>query len=751
VFKANYIDAPVATTIEIRASASWHDQAFDAKYAVVQGIINNNVGTIHSFVNGQVQNARGKAFWGHEYVSYNWSARFSSNSGQMLCAITVMPENAPTSNTSIASDLNLDGYIFFLFEGEIGTAKPDISYEFLLNGQQIGSYYGDPDLNSGILFLFGQTAARCQSLVDETKTHPELPGNPNAATKPGIFRPVLPARSQVAAFTNNGGVDVAAFDDLPGYFMYDYIHPLNVGGQNINLGAGKYDNPTIINTFVVANPSEVLNEYKLNKFRVKLNPATTFSNTWGANYRMYAEFFSRQEVRTVTQGWKLSGDSVSVNDKPLYFQMSAGAFPTLALDIDLTPNKIDHAKATQLNYSQAYDNESTFDDLTNVADYETPRLTQWKDGGTGYWRAGDYASQQPQPPNSPWGYALTSVEQAAQSWFNIIYLMLMTLGQSVQYDGDPPGGGSYTGYGLDTYMRVFKARTDLEKATGVKYMSPLLPVIPGTYKFPELNHIICTASATQAGLSDIDGPWTPWGNSNYGFDGPYGPTGQYYIYYKNTYPWAQIAGYYDDAVSGLDDMTAILPTVQDKYSTANIYDADGEAQSFANQAYTSAQRADEIMQALYNGGSYQITAWQEIQTYANPHAGVTASDELVGSRTADDYVWGVKTGIAAAINSSKLDYPYTGPTGMLPLVTLPGSGTDEAVWPEAVPNFAHLAQATQYVGDIDKPDQGMYSALGVALTPLYLYEEVVTAAKFIEFEVTMLNSLIDAMNTYTTP
>ena len=101
MFNANYIDAPIATTVRIQASASWYDQALDAKYAIVQGIVNNNLGTIHSFINGQVQNARGKAFWGHEYVSYNWSARFSSNSGQMLCVITVMPENALPSGSTI--------------------------------------------------------------------------------------------------------------------------------------------------------------------------------------------------------------------------------------------------------------------------------------------------------------------------------------------------------------------------------------------------------------------------------------------------------------------------------------------------------------------------------------------------------------------------------------------------------------------------------------------------------------------------
>ena len=408
----NVINAPIKVIREIEVPSGWSDTTQDLVKAA-NGIEESHVSDIESFVstnrslkdNGIVNVSRRQLDLGDMLL------RYDHQFGVETISMIARPTNSSSGRG--ATDLNYDGYIAWVNTSQYDTAfSGKIVYTFQLNGVTFYTYNSILLPNTALLFAFGQTGLRCQSLIDASKTDPDLPGNPNAKTPPGLFGSVLPSRKNVSAFTNSFGGAVDSYPDLPGYFVYDMGHPLNnAGNKNVNHAPNKVPDPKIVKLLQVpggdtVNPSP-LKLLGKNFFRVLVQPSAPFENSWSWSYAIYVEFYSRYELRKASSSWRVRGGqsaSITVNDKPLYWAMQTGAYPIQALDFDLTPANIDTAQPTQFNPSTAY----------QVGQAGPPTL--WTRGNKGLWRPGDQLPVQPQPPNGIWDLALLSAQQTFIGW-----------------------------------------------------------------------------------------------------------------------------------------------------------------------------------------------------------------------------------------------------------------------------------------------------------------------------------------------
>lgn len=106
IFKPNYIDGVISITVQVLASSKWFAQVGSDANFIAQNILGQNSGLIHSFINGQVQDARDREFWAHTYQSPAFDIQFSKVSRQSRVAIIVRPENAsPSGGVIYAGDI----------------------------------------------------------------------------------------------------------------------------------------------------------------------------------------------------------------------------------------------------------------------------------------------------------------------------------------------------------------------------------------------------------------------------------------------------------------------------------------------------------------------------------------------------------------------------------------------------------------------------------------------------------------------
>jgi hypothetical protein len=288
------------------------------------------------------------------------------NGGMETIRITVYPEYAPVAALPTLLDMNYDGYFALIFNQ--GTS-PATQANFLLNGVTIVSDYAvsSEDQFKMVLFAFGPTALRCQSLND--KTNQVLAGAASMQCNPPLGN-----TKAVAPNIVNGGFGppnpIPPHKNILTYFwaadFADQLNPLN----NVALGPDgvpAYNNTvaSFWQTYAVVAPpfpaapvldkiyywkdasKSPLNLLGKNQFSMAGNTPTfpAISQSMGI-----AEFFDRNKVRSATSSWKYpAGPNVSVNDTPVFWDAYA-AFSdiylgNLYLDFDLTPSNTAHADA----------------------------------------------------------------------------------------------------------------------------------------------------------------------------------------------------------------------------------------------------------------------------------------------------------------------------------------------------------------------------------------------------------------------
>lgn len=398
----NQIQQPIQTRQTIDASKNWFDTTQDAA-SVANGIVDYHGASISNFVATQRRDYGAGIVRVHsKFLNLpGLTLQYENQFGQERLTMTAYPENVVLGGPSV--ETNYDGYIAFVSNGNnIGFTSPGydegVTYEFSINQKVFHTYFQPKLVTEIIVFRFGKTALRCQSLADK----PDGPGNPNAVTL-GLVAAIEASRAKTKAFSTTGATgsaQIPAHHDLPIYSIYNWDDPLQNGGHESQL-----PKPTVTKVFDFIGQDNPIDSKGMNKLRIKMTPNMKFiPGAWVWYFNMIAEFYSRAEFRNVSVSWtKASKDgsaNITVNDAPLYWQMISPNQPHLGMDIDLSPTKIDRTRQTDVT------------GFTGTGD----------GGGKGYWRIGDNPCQQELAPQFPWGVALLAASLTRSTW-NLTFLL----------------------------------------------------------------------------------------------------------------------------------------------------------------------------------------------------------------------------------------------------------------------------------------------------------------------------------------
>ena len=333
-------------------------------------------------------------------------------------------------------------------------------------------------------------------------------------------------------------------------------------------------NPTILDLVRLKN----IPSYKpqgLNSLRVYVTPSIPFTSKWNHSFSIYAEFYSRHELRLAQQSWKLISRAlnITVNDQPMYWRMSTAAYPVQAMDFDLTPVKVDTTMPTPSNPSLAFN--APFN-----------KLTLWKNmPGHGYWRIGDNPTQQPAPPGGLWAIAITAAQLALRAWNDVLYVIWL-MGKVIHLTGDSAASNRVLPYPpfdvIDTMRQssmvnfqvsTIQAVTDFDKALGNKYVSYASLAI-------QINKVFPTGTLITSS--------------------PLGP--------PDTYPYAQIAGYATTAYTAANAILTALIAGTAQSLVADTYQDHADAMALITQAQSTAKDANNIATLLRAGGAYTTSS-----------------------------------------------------------------------------------------------------------------------------------------------
>lgn len=402
------------------------------------------------------------------------------------------------------AETNLDGYIAFMVldGGDDRSAGFDIS----LNGTNIWS--GTiPGSNQCIALTFGKTALRCWSLADDKLDDPyKGPDNPHIADDEMVF-PLIPPRPKIKAFTNavKPPATSSTIDehyDLPGYWPYNADCALLYAGRNTAPVGGGETDPNLIPdsgppqpkvTEVVCDPT-VLDSTGKNTIHVVRQGEIIPETATGWTIYIVAEFYARDMFDALKQSWRLgSSVGISANDRPLYWAIETGDYPTSALEIDLSPNvvKLPQQPTDETNPSQAL-NLSTF------------VLTQWAScTSRGLWRPGDSVPLIPSPPQNPWPYAIAACDEALIAWtiaaweYNTYYEVSNSAGQPALANFETAGGNEYNPYPslVDQFgpvVNVAWPKTPGQYNDTWMDIPPLPPGFTTTFPWDEINATVAS-------------------------------------------------------------------------------------------------------------------------------------------------------------------------------------------------------------------------------------------------------------------
>lgn len=312
--------ASVETTVSIPDDSTTDDRA--TWMQVAQQIVGVNFSQVQRFVNNMRQQVslNGQSFASRRTQVPGIDVRWSINNGYERIQLNVYPTQPPGGLNQDLYDLNQDGYVVFILYDpkfpNILNNKPGFpkSYDIYMNGYLLKAQFMITQVCQAFVAMFGQTALRCESLVDKQHLNPlELQSNG------GLVHKVLPPRAQVEGH-----------DDLPAYQLFDFTRQMNpiyddlilnlVGGTDpvkVNVTDGiQFFDPT-------KSPLNTKKGNSVNHFGLAITPGQTQASEDSIGYLLFAEFFSRKKgLRGVKQSWnkiaKPNG-TVLVNDKPLYW------------------------------------------------------------------------------------------------------------------------------------------------------------------------------------------------------------------------------------------------------------------------------------------------------------------------------------------------------------------------------------------------------------------------------------------------
>lgn len=588
--------------MRVEASQKWFQANGDMVNEVADRIVQRIEGEISQFWLAQQQNYQASELPvmtthlrlnGQVFLEYQ-----AVHSAQQL-TITVYPENESNPQSQSSVDLNLDGYFAWMMNYPAGFEQyqpSSIIYNFQLNGQTFYTYSG-PFLNfHAIIFTFGKTALKCQSLVDKTKADQNAPGNPNQP----LVSSVLPPRPTVQSFVNNTGTTITEHPDLPGYFVYYYDQTLNIEGSNFT-----EPNPTLIST--IACDPKLLNNKGLNQFRVLVTPNQPFTGSsinnlyWAYGYVMYAEFYSRSDLRTAEKSWRMSSGAqdITVNDKPLYWQMYSGAYPVQALDVDFSV-KVDYSKPTPSN------NQHAFTPTIYADAFDPAGLTLWANTPcTGLWRPGDAPATQPMPPNGLWAVAYSAASETLAIWNNVLYALWLLNAITLPSDPRAPtfdkwatwqNQYAYTGTPwFNIQVSTQSASTPFEKSIGATHISFIGLALNAGAVFP----MGSATNVNKNGMVYLPQDFTPGTTTTVTgtvtmiveVDGP-------------IYPYTQLCGYVANAYAQAAAAAAAYSTAKANLTTQNTFADQPAAMSMIETLNQSAQQATAIIAVLRTGGTW---------------------------------------------------------------------------------------------------------------------------------------------------
>lgn len=277
---------------------------------------------------------------------------------QEMLTLTAFPDVSNPNPEVITVDLNYDGYIAWghyqdAQDTAFKTSKWVGPFDIFLNGYAIRRGYAINQPLSGFVILFGPTALAAQSLQDKPKLNFALKG----LSKGDTPRPVLPPPGwgDYPAMTARDGEHVDKITKELGYWIFDWtnVHnPAQYTGSQVgnhpwnftslrDIGAGVFTLTEGIQ-FEDASKSP-LEPKKPNYFGVQLSPDAIGNSEIELDEMVIAEFYDRNQMRTVSQSWKFNGN-ISVNDSPMIWggMTHYNAFASgVGLEFDLTPGKSD--------------------------------------------------------------------------------------------------------------------------------------------------------------------------------------------------------------------------------------------------------------------------------------------------------------------------------------------------------------------------------------------------------------------------
>jgi hypothetical protein len=408
------VQRPVSVQTSVQLPVDATQTSRSALIQLAQHIVSRSAPQLQHWLNGLRQqiSMSGNTYSSRQLRMPGMAVQWSFNSGQERLIIKVNP-SLPEAASAGGYELNFDGYIAFVSNNiNVGYAGPDqgVTYDFSINGKTFYTYFQPRLVNECIVFRFGSTALRCQSLAD---TDQKGPGNPNQDTL-GLTFDILPPRAKTKAFTAVAGDEeilttttVPSHADLPLYPIYDWNSDLE---NNMTPPKPLFPSPLqftkVVDFTGSANP--IVNQ-GMNKFRVASKPNMLFNSAWYWTYHMIAEFYSRNVLRPAQIGWTQiapEGGTLIVNDKPLYWQMTSQNQPNMGMDIDLTPVFLDTTQPTQFS---GFSGDGS-------------------GGGKGYWRPGDRPTLEVTAPSFPWGFASEAAETALAFWSNVDTMYEETFG-----------------------------------------------------------------------------------------------------------------------------------------------------------------------------------------------------------------------------------------------------------------------------------------------------------------------------------
>lgn len=297
-------------------------------------------------------------------IEYTW------NSGHESALLIVRPSNGGGQPQPQQIDSNFDGYVavFFTPNSQGGGANP-IAVDVYMNGfLMMKNVVLSTVTSSGLVFMFGPTALRCQSILDPPVQKPSA--NPLASG--GLAPQVLPGRGDNPAGSDPNGRSVAAW---PQEFVYglfggdawnagqnpaQYLPNIDLFGNvtwDLWTASPNWTIPQVLGGLAFTDArNSPLNWKGMNYLTVRSSPGVEDVGEVASASSAVAEFYDRAEVRDVTQSWQdvSISSNVAANDKPLQWSTTgtSGAFASLGSTIgfDLTPGVNHKASPTDSKF-----------------------------------------------------------------------------------------------------------------------------------------------------------------------------------------------------------------------------------------------------------------------------------------------------------------------------------------------------------------------------------------------------------------